>query len=979
MRQKRGQRAADAAQAAAACRPGTVAGRCGDDAASDAATSTSAASPAVQQAPQAAAISRLWQLGQISVAAALPSVLEQLIAAGMAMSGADFANILLRDAAGGPLRIAAHYGYPDGWLQDWNDAACYDAPSAAAVASGTRQIVADVELSPLFAGSAELQLLRKASIRALQITPVASRSGVLAGLITLHYRHPHHPQPDELQLLDLLARQAADLIEPVHAHEQRLRALVSAAGSVAYQVSPNWDAVRFFEGSGVVSAYSHCSQSWLEIFALPQAHARLGQSLRDATGNKTVFELEHPSRRGDGSLAWVHTRVVPCFDSAGEIREWIGLTRDLSEHRSTQSARFALQQKLDALMRALPVGVAISTDTSCRPLSANPALAALLNPAGVEQLFSGAVPPTAPSQKIHFYQHGSLLPEHEFPLQRAIHEGKVILPTELEAVLPDGRRLHLEVGAAPIRDEYGKTLAGVAVFNDVSVRRQEAEYREHTRLRDEFLALLGHALRDPLAAISGAIEALANNTGHLRREELETLIARQVESLQHLSDELVGVSRITDRAAAPKQEAIDLAELLHAAVGSTRRTVTERGQEVLVQAPDGGTCIMGDRQRLYRIVSTLLGHVAKSSQRGSSIALSGAVENAGVLIRCEGEAGRVAPLPPQPAADSVHSAGPDVGLNLVRRLVTILGGEISSSGENAGNGCEITVRLPFLAPAATAPATAPAAAAAAAPAPAGALDFLFVGEHPELVAELAGALTHMGHRVRSYVSADSALAALVGRCPHLVLVDGALKGVDAHQLVANMRRLAYLKNTLFLAVSATPPKSSKQAADGAFDHYLDWPLQAAKLLELAQRGVGERKPARIRTLLVEDHPDLALATATLLRREGLEVDIARTAAQAIKAVADGAPDLLLCDLNLPDMNGLQLVRSLRATYPQHAMRVVIVSAYSDADLQIFRRSSKELNIDDFISKPITADSIRKMIATLASQPGQQSQATTDTQ
>ncbi len=155
----------------------------------------------------------------------LPRVLAEVVDAAIAISGADSGNIQILDPRTSELVVVAHRGLPDWWLAFWNKVPKGHGACGTALARGARIIVEDVEQSPIFRGTPGLEIQRKAGIRAVQSTPLFARSGEPLGMFSTHYTRPHRPDERALHLLDLLARQAADIIERTRAEEQRDRML----------------------------------------------------------------------------------------------------------------------------------------------------------------------------------------------------------------------------------------------------------------------------------------------------------------------------------------------------------------------------------------------------------------------------------------------------------------------------------------------------------------------------------------------------------------------------------------------------------------------------------------------------------------------------------------------------------------------------------------------------------------------------------
>jgi two-component system CheB/CheR fusion protein len=170
------------------------------------------------------AMTRLQKLGTLFVRErTLESVLGEIVEAAIAISGADFGNIQLIDAPRSDLRIVAHRGFPEWWLEFWNHVSKGQGVCGTALERGERVIVEDIEQSPIFVGTPALDIQRRAGVRAIQSTPLVDRAGRPLGMFSTHYRRPTRPDDRALRLLDLLARQTADIIERAEVEQRFLR------------------------------------------------------------------------------------------------------------------------------------------------------------------------------------------------------------------------------------------------------------------------------------------------------------------------------------------------------------------------------------------------------------------------------------------------------------------------------------------------------------------------------------------------------------------------------------------------------------------------------------------------------------------------------------------------------------------------------------------------------------------------------------
>ncbi len=252
------------------------------------------------------------------------------------------------------------------------------------------------------------------------------------------------------------------------------------------------------------------------------------------------------------------------------------------------------------------------------------------------------------------------------------------------------------------------------------------------------------------------------------------------------------------------------------------------------------------------------------------------------------------------------------------------------------------------------------------------LSIVVVEDNPDVAQALTIALEHAGHRVNRFADGPSALAGAARFKPEAILLDIGLPGIDGYELAARLRQKRSLQNTLFVALSGFKRAETAGKPRGDFDHYFVKPVDYEKLLAIldeharAMEAVSKkpqtpkRRKSR-RVLLVEDHAELAAVTAEVLRQEGLEVRIALSGREALEAASDFRPQLILCDLHLPDMPGEELVRELRANPGTERSRVAIVTALHESDVSMLRRRAKQMGVDRFVSKPLTVEKIRTLL------------------
>ncbi len=917
------------------------------------------------------AISMLHSLAMHSVGAEeLETVLNEVCDVAIAISKADFGNVQLMDPVTSDLRIAAQRGFSPRWVDFWNAEATARGVCGSAVESRERIVVEDVTTSPLFADRRLLGIQLEAGVRAVQSTPLLTRSGRPVGVLSTHFRHPHRPDARVLRWLDLLARQAADLIENAQTSsaqqtsEARLQALLKASSDVVYTLSPDWSRISVLKSNGPVVDSVAVAQGWFERYIDPNDQPRVMQALEQAARTKAAIDLEHRVQCPDDTVAWVHSRAVPVLDADGCIVEWFGATSDVTAARQASAQLFDERQRLEALLEALPVGVAFTDSPGCEHVRGNRALFELFEADANDNISASAVSATDYGRQIVYSCDGHPLGKDDLPLQRAAREGRTIGPVEISVQLPSGKAFSLELRGAPIRDADGAVIGAVTVSTDITERQQALQVREQARLKDEFLAVLSHELRNPLAAISTAVDLLNSDVTATQRRLTDQIIKNQVVVLKRLVNDLMDVSQMRLGSLRIQKATMSLVELLRTAAEAARPLAAARSLTLTVGLPERDVRFSGDNVRLLQVLGNLLDNAVKYSPFEGTIHLSGEVDGADIVLRCR-DSGRGIPadmqahiFEPLVRLESARRDAPGglgLGLALVQHLVQLHGGSVGIHSEE-GMGSEFIVRIPVGLPAVdTRPARSSPGAAVASPPCSVAL----VEDTPDVAQILALAMEGAGHRVTQYADGESALAGIPGLAPDVVVLDAKLPGMDGGALLAKLRRRAPLRHTLFIGISGSARGAGFGGESARFDHFLAKPFEIKDLLGLLRRKAA---PAgRLRALLVDDHADLSAATAELLHKEGLEVACAPSGHAALEMAMALRPQILLCDMALPDMDGLALVDRLKHHLAAWGTYVAIVTARSEAELRPYNARAGKLGVDQFAAKPITAEWVRAIV------------------
>ena len=412
----------------------------------------------------------------------------------------------------------------------------------------------------------------------------------------------------------------------------------------------------------------------------------------------------------------------------------------------------------------------------------------------------------------------------------------------------DGWRDALAVFVAQDRHAYERELMLARKrAEELAARQLEAqdELRRADRRKDEFLAMLAHELRNPLAPISTAAHLLTRATSPEELQRIADVIRRQATHLTHLVDDLLDVSRVTRGLIQLEVETLDLRDVVDAAVEQTRPLITTRGHALHVDVPRG-TCVDGDRTRLVQIVANLLNNAAKYTPQGGRIILEAdsADGHAAVRVRDDGIGIDAALLPHIFDLFSQGERTPDrsqgglgIGLALVRSLVALHGGEVAADSAGAHSGSCFTVRLPLSTLAAGRPVDTPVPIPLLRP-----LRVMIVDDNADAATMLAEVLGMSGHATQVAHSAESALA-IVDPDTDACVLDIGLPDLSGYELAARLREHA--PRATYVALTGYGQAHDRVLSKAAgFAHHLVKPVDIERLMGiLATVAVRTDAPA----------------------------------------------------------------------------------------------------------------------------------------
>src|SRR2546421_1492363 len=652
--------------------------------------------------------------------------------------------------------------------------------------------------------------------------PIRNANGEVAGVV--------------LVFRDVTDRRAAE--RELRESEERFRLLVEGAQDYAiFMLDPRGYITSWNSGAERIKGYREeeiIGKHFSCFYPPERVEAGYPDQELEAAATKGRFEDEGWRLRKDGSKFWANVIITALRDESGKLKGFSKITRDRTEAMRKESEIRDSEIRFRRLFETAKDGILILDSDSGKITEANPYISELLGYSTDELigkelwqigLFQDIDASHAAFQQL---QNEGYIRYHDLPL-----ETKSGRKAEVEFISNVYNVDHHAVIQCNIRDITERRLLEHA-------QAQAEALADLHRRKDEFLAMISHELRNPLAAITNAVQILdLQKDEHPIQEKARTIIRRQAGNLVVLVNDLLEVSRILSGRIQLHQEDLDARGIAQQAVETARPLIDQNKHKLTVSWPTEPIWLHADALRLEEVIVNLLNNAAKYTPEGGHIWLSIRQEGNEVVLRVGDDGIGIAPdsLPhifelftQAPRSLDRSQGGLGIGLAVVRKLVEMHGGTVEAQSAGPGKGSEFIVRLPIL----SSPTGRSQILSKKGDERSGSgWRVLVVDDNVDSADSIAMLLQVSGHEVRVAYSGQDALDMAAKYQPDIVLLDIGLPVMDGYEVARRLRADTQLEKVKLIAVTGYGQESDRlQSREAGFDFHLVKPVDSQKLEEV---------------------------------------------------------------------------------------------------------------------------------------------------
>lgn len=516
-----------------------------------------------------------------------------------------------------------------------------------------------------------------------------------------------------------------------------------------------------------------------------------------------------------------------------------------------------------------------------------------------------------------------------------------------EVIIEDPEHLVLEVRTNPVIDRSGRYIGCVSTLHDVTAAREIAV------MKNEFVSMVSHELRTPLTSIKGYVDLIvdgeAGEINDIQREFLQ-IVQENSDRLVELINDLLDISRMESGRVHLKLEPLELPEVVQGVLDTFRTYADQSNVELKTDVPDDLPRVAGDRDRVGQVIMNLVSNAIKYSPGGGSATMRVhrdgdlviiSVSDSGIGISEEDQAQLFTKFFRVDSTLTREIGGTGLGLSICKTVVELMGGTIWVES-TAGEGSTFSFSVPV------APDDLVRTPSIEAPFVVGGT-VLVVDHDPDIADLIEKYLEKRGYDVVKAHSAKEALAVAEKSKPRLITLDVMLDDADGFQLLQDFKNHPASRDVPVVVLSIVCDEG-KSMRHGAAD-YLEKPIDHARLVKVVDELVGSKDSPTV--LVVDDDRNIVDALSRMLRAKGFAVQCAYDGAEALQAIEKRRPDLMLLDLQMPVMDGYQVIQEVKSHDATKEIPIVVMTAHriDEKHIDILKLAAEA------VSKPFTPEDL----------------------
>jgi two-component system sensor histidine kinase/response regulator len=849
--------------------------------------------------------------------------------------------------------------------------------------------------------------------------PILSGSGEVGGVIEVFSRRMSRPDDELLAIFATLGSQIGQFIERKIAEEglrearERFETAVRGSGDGLWDwdirtnkvyFSPRWKGQLGYADDEIADEYSE----W-ESRVHPDDRTRALATIRDYLGDPAAasYELEHRLRHKDGSYRWILARGAVLRDEAGRPYRMAGSHTDITPRKQMERRLRDEEALYHSLVETLPLNI-FRKDRDGHFTFGNGRFLATLGQT-LDDLRGRTDFDFYPRELAEKYRADDL---------RVMKTEEVFDTTE-EHVRADGGSIFVQVLKTPVYDARQRVVGTQAIFWDVTDRKRAEEALKRareaaeaaSRAKSTFLANMSHEIRTPMGAVIGMTELVLDTPLTAEQRDYLEIVRKSADALLGVINDILDFSKIEADKMDLDRVPFDLRELVGDTLSTLALRAHQKGLELAGRvAPEVPPTVVGDPNRLRQVVVNLVGNAIKFTEKGEVVVsiektedrrqktegrtedgsllssvfclLDFSVKDTGIGIPPDKQRMIFDPFSQVDSGTTRKYDGTGLGLAISNRLVEMMGGRMTvESQPGRGSTFRFTVTLG---------ATDAAPPRPIDPGRVRGLRVLVVDDNATNRRILDETLTGWEMGPACVENAEEAMAALEaahrGGSPFaLVLLDAQMPVVDGFMLAERIKQRPELAvATVMMLSSAGQPGSMARRRQLGITTHLTKPVKQAELWKailaalgeqdsslisdpLSQEDKGQETRDKLRILLAEDNPFNQKLALGLLGKEGHTLVVVGNGAAAVAAVEREEFDLVLMDVQMPEMDGLQATRLLREREKRGGRHLPILAMTAYA-MKGDRERCLAAGMDGYVTKPIRARELFEAIAAVVGQP-----------